>query len=290
MHEQLEAVQRMQDYISEHLDEEITLADLARAAHYSPWYAHRIFFRYVNLNPADYIRRFRLAKSAIQLRDNPCPITNIAFQMGFKSVDGYQRAFYREFGCNPHEYVANPIPIYLFTPFSVKYRENMEVKKVTKTKSIFIQLIDKPARMVLIKRGIAAKDYFGYCEEVGCEIWGLLKSIRSISNEPVGLWLPSKYIKPNTSEYVQGVEVPLDYNGPIPQGLDALKLPAAKFLMFQGEPYPEEDYCLAIEELQEAVERYDPAVIGYRWDNDNPHIQLEPIGTRGYIELVPIIK
>ena len=27
------------------------------------------------------------------------------------------------------------------------------------------------------------------------------------------------------------------------------------------------------------------AVIGLKWDNDNPRIQLEPIGTRRYIEL-----
>ena len=28
--------------------------------------------------------------------------------------------------------------------------------------------------------------------------------------------------------------------------------------------------------------------IGYSWDESNPRIQLEPIGTRGYIELVAI--
>ena len=32
----------------------------------------------------------------------------------------------------------------------------------------------------------------------------------------------------------------------------------------------------------------DPSVIGYQWDGSNPKIQLEPIGTRGYIELLPI--
>ena len=28
--------------------------------------------------------------------------------------------------------------------------------------------------------------------------------------------------------------------------------------------------------------------IGYQWDDANPKIQLEPIGKRGYIELMPI--
>ena len=33
-----------------------------------------------------------------------------------------------------------------------------------------------------------------------------------------------------------------------------------------------------------------PAFIGYKWDETNPRIQLEPIGERGYIELVPVKK
>lgn len=34
-----------------------------------------------------------------------------------------------------------------------------------------------------------------------------------------------------------------------------------------------------------AMEKYDPALIGYRWDDDNPRMQLELRGERGYIEL-----
>lgn len=65
-------------------------------------------------------------------------------------------------------------------------------------------------------------------------------------------------------------------------------MPASKYLMFQGEPFQEENYCTAIEEVQEAIKKYEPNVIGYEWDLENPKIQLEPIGERGYIELHPI--
>lgn len=40
-----------------------------------------------------------------------------------------------------------------------------------------------------------------------------------------------------------------------------------------------------IDAVQSAMEKYDPALIGYRWDDDNPRMQLEPRGERGYIEL-----
>ena len=49
MTQQIEAVQRMQDYIGEHIGETITLADLARAALFSPWYSHRLFVRWTGL-------------------------------------------------------------------------------------------------------------------------------------------------------------------------------------------------------------------------------------------------
>ena len=42
----------------------------------------------------------------------------------------------------------------------------------------------------------------------------------------------------------------------------------------QGEPFEEEDYCQAIEAVQTAAKGYDPSVIGYRWDRENPRIQL----------------
>ncbi|MBD5132525.1 MAG: AraC family transcriptional regulator [Clostridiales bacterium] len=289
MQEQIEAVQRMQDYIAEHLSNDITLADLADIAMYSPWYARRIFIAHTGVTPSDYIRRLRLRHSALRLRDENCLITDVAFDLGFGSVDGYTRAFAREFGCNPKQYALNPVPIPLFNPYGVKFKYiARRTKTMQNTKSVFIQVIDKPERKVIIKRGVTAKEYWTYCNEVGCDVWGILTSIKSISGEPVCLWLPEKIIKSGTSEYVQGVEVPCDYNGEIPDGFDVITLPAAKYLMFQGEPFAEENFGTAIEEVQNAIKKYDPSTIGYKWDKDNPRIQLEPIGTRGYIELLAV--
>ena len=42
------------------------------------------------------------------------------------------------------------------------------------------------------------------------------------------MWLPEKYKKPNTSTYVQGVEVETDYMGMIPEGFDTIHLPEAE--------------------------------------------------------------
>lgn len=291
MNDKILAVQRMQDYIAAHLGEPITLADLAVAARFSPWYAARIFKELTGLPPADYIRRLRLARSALRLRDERVRVIDVAGALGFESVDGYQRAFLREFGCNPKEYARHPVPLPLFTAYGVKFRQfwKKERNSMANEKSVFIQVIEKPARKVILKRGERAADYWSYCQEVGCDVWGVLTSMKSLDGEPVCLWLPEKY-RAGKSEYVQGVEVCADDAGPVPEGFDQIDLPAATYLMFQSEPFAEEDYCVAIETLQAAMEKYEPAVIGYRWDDANPRIQLEPRGERGYIELRAVKK
>ena len=143
---------------------------------------------------------------------------------------------------------------------------------------------------MICKRGVKATEYWAYCNEVGCDVWGTLMSMDSLCGEPVCLWLPERFKKPHTSTYVQGVEAAKDYNGPVPEGFDVIDLPEADYLMFQGEPFAEEDYCEAISAVQQAMNGYDPSVIGYGWDDTNPRIQLEPRGSRGYIELRAIKK
>lgn len=104
------------------------------------------------------------------------------------------------------------------------------------------------------------------------------------------MWLPSRLIEKDTSSYVQGIEVDLDYNGEIPEGFDVITLDKATYLMFTGEPFMEENYVEAITELQNAIKNYNPNVLGYEWNKREPHIQLEPIGERGYIELKAVNK
>ena len=203
MTDKMEAVQRMQSYIEAHLTERITLSELAGEALFSPWYCVRIFKELTGLTPADYIRRLRLSKSALRLRNERCKIIDAAYDTGFNSVDGYQRAFLREFGCNPHEYARNPVPLSLFIPYGVKFKALWKESNNMQTiKNVFIQVIDKPARKAIIKRGREAAEYWTYCREVGCDVWGMLASMQSLCGEPVCLWLPEAYKTPGTSTYV----------------------------------------------------------------------------------------
>ncbi|MCR5167781.1 MAG: AraC family transcriptional regulator [Oscillospiraceae bacterium] len=294
MDDRIKAVQRMQRYIESHLGEQITPAELAEAAMFSPWYARRLFEQYTGLTPARYIRRLKLSRSALRLRDEHSGVLDIALDMGFGSAEGYQRAFRAEFGINPRAYSEAPVPIPLFTPYIVKPEENERKcernDSMNNVKTVFVKEISRSARKVIIKRGIAADEYWSYCKEVGCDVWGILSSIRTLDGEPVCMWLPEQLRNPRANVYVQGAEVPADYDGTVPEGFEIIDLPAGDFLMFRGEPFEEEHYVDAIQEVWEAEKKFDMSLNGYQPDENNPRIQLEPIGARGYIELVPVRK
>lgn len=286
MRETTLAVQRMQDYIADHLDEPITLSDLSAVSLFSPWYSYRLFRDCLGLTPAEYVRRLRLSRSALRLRQEGCRVTDAALDLGFGSVDGYARAFRKEFGLKPSQYARRPVPVALFVPYGAKFRElRKDVSSVKEVQSVFVQPVHKPARRAVIKRGVQAEEYFAYCQEVGCDVWGTLLSMDSLCGEPVCLWLPESMRRAGTSRYVQGVETAAEGEAPVPEGFEIIALPEADYLMFQGEPFREEDYCEAIAAVQQAMEKYDPAVLGLVWDDSQPRIQLEPRGSRGYIEL-----
>ena len=286
MKEQILAVQRMQDYIERNRTGEIRLSDLARVSLFSPWYAYRLFRDCLGLTPTEYIRKYRLTQAARQLRGGKTRVIDAALDAGFSNVDTFTRAFYREFGLNPGDYLRHPVPVPFFVPYGAKFRElRKESIDVSNIQTIFVQAVRRPERLCILKRGRSAEDYFPYCQEVSCDVWGILLSMQSLCGEPVAMWLPEKYRALGTSVYVQGVEVETDYMGMIPEGFDTIRLPEAEYLQFQGPPFREEDYCEAIRTVQTAMDRYDPSVIGCRWDDENPRIQLEPRGRRGYIEL-----
>src|SRR5574344_1502241 len=91
--------------------------------------------------------------------DESVRITDVAYDTGYSSVDGYQRAFLKEFGCNPGEYAQHPVPIYLFQPYGVKYKFTDREISMENVKTVFVQVVQKPERNVIIKRGVKASEY-----------------------------------------------------------------------------------------------------------------------------------
>lgn len=291
--EQILAVQKMQDYIEAHLNAPITLHLLAQEAGYSPWHSAKLFKEITGSSPFEYIRQYRLSKAALALRDNDLKILDVAMDFVFDSHEGFTRAFCKQFKITPSAYKQHTPPLSLFHPWSVfdsHYYFNGREKEYPPLSDKFnIQIRHFPKRKLILKRGICSSDYFSYCEEVGCELWGILCSIKEALYEPVGMWLPDSLRPENTSCYVQGVEVPCDYQGKIPESFTIMELPECQMMLFQGEPYESFRFEEAVTGLSEIINQYDPRIHGYQWaDEGAPRIQLEPQGWRGYLEGRPV--
>ena len=284
----------MQDYVERHIKVPISLQDLAKTAGYSPWHSARIFKELTGKTPFEYIRALRLSRAAAELKDDNMRVLDVALDFVFESHEGFTRAFSKQFGMSPRHYSKNALPVKLFLPVNVRdyyltkqQGENME--KNIRTNTVFVQVVDRPARKLILKRGIKATHYFEYCEEVGCAVWEILSGIKEALYEPIGMWLPEKFRRPGTSLYTQGVEVPSNYAGKLPEGYELFELPPCKMMVFQGPPYDDAKFQEAIGDLWEVMKTYNPEMYGFHWaDEDGPRFQLAPMGYRGYIEARPV--
>jgi AraC-like DNA-binding protein len=293
--ERIKAAERMQAYIEAHLGDKITLAALARAAGYSQWHSARVFKDITGKAPFEYIRLRRLSAAAEALRETQCKVIDVAFDFVFDSHEGFTRAFARQFGMAPARFRRTDSPARLFMPPRLRewYRRRQRgeelVTEKAKTEVVFVQVLDKPARKAIIKRGKRATHYFEYCEEVGCDVWEKLGAVQGALQEPMGMWLPAGLRTPGTSEYVQGVEVPTDYSGEVPEGFEVIELPPCKMMVFQGPPFDDKDFEIAITSLWDVMKACKPETYGFAWaDDDGPRFQLCPEGYRGYIEGRPV--
>lgn len=283
------AVERMLDYIDNHLTEPISLQMLAKAAWFSPWHSARMFKELTGLAPFTYLRHRRLSEAARQLQTEGTKVVDVAFDFVFDSHEGFTRAFSRQFGMSPQAFQQHLGKINRIR--SSRSQTEMAIGNDGETgmETVFVQVVERPARKAVVRYSQKATHYFEYCEEVGCDVWDVLTSVKEALYEPVGMWMPPKMRRIGTGEYLQGVEVPLDYQGELPKGFDVIELPPCKMMVFQGPPFEEEDFEQAISDLWEVMKRYDPTLYGFEWaDEDGPRFQLAPMGYRGYIEGRPV--
>lgn len=286
--------EQIKAYIGEHLCEPITLNDIAGEIGYSKYYTSRLFKEETGLSLFEYIRRERLLASAFALRVGNERVLDIALDFMFDSHEGFTRAFANGFGITPKKFSDYPTPNGWMIPYYYLNRQKNKTEDLNmkrKTAVIFTQIMERPARKLILFRSKNATHYGEYCEEVGCGShdnsapWDILCGIKEAINEPIGVWLPKSMRPEGTGIYAHAVEVAANYSGEVPAGFDIIDLPKCKYLVFQGEPYDDDKYDDAIGELWENIADFNPAVYGYEWDDEAaPKFQLAPMGWRGYIE------
>ncbi|MBQ7849639.1 MAG: helix-turn-helix domain-containing protein [Clostridia bacterium] len=97
-------MQRILDLIEETLDAELSPAELAEASGYSHWHFLHLFREQVGMPLCRYRNRRRLAH-AIWHMSHGMRVTDAALRWGFGTHSGFYRAFQREYGCTPAEFL-----------------------------------------------------------------------------------------------------------------------------------------------------------------------------------------
>ena len=82
-----ERVNRVLDYVTQHLDGDLSLNKLARVSHFSPFHFHRIFHAITGETLNSFVRRMRLERAAQLMKAAPSRrVTDIALDVGFAGL------------------------------------------------------------------------------------------------------------------------------------------------------------------------------------------------------------
>jgi AraC family transcriptional regulator len=102
----LSRLRRVTDYIHEHLDEHLTLAQLGAVVFMSPYHFARLFQHSTGLPPHRFVVRARIDHAATLLAAPDLSVSQISRVVGFRTPSHFATVFHRTMGVTPTEYRA----------------------------------------------------------------------------------------------------------------------------------------------------------------------------------------
>ncbi len=97
-------VARSLQFIAQHFQQRITLADLAKAAGMSRRGLHKAFLEHLGRNPGEELQRFRIERAKLLLTGNDRKVEDVASQCGYQSANSFYLAFKQATSLSPTEY------------------------------------------------------------------------------------------------------------------------------------------------------------------------------------------
>jgi len=92
------------DWVHEHIDEEIKIPDLAKIAGMNGAQLERRMKRIFKLSVGQFVRKLRINRAAMLLRDTDFGIAEIAHRCGYSEQSSLTRQFKSAVGCPPGEF------------------------------------------------------------------------------------------------------------------------------------------------------------------------------------------
>lgn len=116
--EWLDSVRRSIDFIEKHLEDDITISDVARHVSISLYFLERGFSVMTGYSIGEYIRNRRLYQAAIDLQNSSSKIIDIAYKYCYDTPESFTKAFSRFHGTTPKE-VREGAKINVFLPLVI---------------------------------------------------------------------------------------------------------------------------------------------------------------------------
>jgi AraC-like DNA-binding protein len=100
----LGAIERAKEYMNEHFQADISLQDLSVHCCVSPFHLLRVFKRITTYTPHQYLLQLRLKHGEILLKNGTAPVTEVAYDCGFTSVEYFATVFRNKYRLTPSHY------------------------------------------------------------------------------------------------------------------------------------------------------------------------------------------
>jgi len=106
----LSRLRRVTEHIKEHLDQDLTLAQLGAVVYMSPFHFARLFQRSTGVPPHQFVVRTRIERALTLLAARELSIARISRAVGFRTASHFSTVFRRVTGVTPRAYRARHLP------------------------------------------------------------------------------------------------------------------------------------------------------------------------------------
>jgi AraC family transcriptional regulator len=97
-------LQKVGDFVTEHLAEEISVEILAQLVQLSPFHFSRIFKQSTGMSPLRFVTRERVTRAQQLIRETSRSLIEIALDVGYTSPSHFAQVFRRVVGMTPTEF------------------------------------------------------------------------------------------------------------------------------------------------------------------------------------------
>ncbi|MFD1031544.1 AraC family transcriptional regulator [Metaplanococcus flavidus] len=225
----VESLQRAIDYMEEHIEEHLSVEQIAKEANSSVFHFQRTFAILTDCSVAEYLRRRRLTLAAQELSATDQKVIDIAYKYGYDTPEAFSKAFRRQHGITPSEARKHLGELQSFNRLAIQ----VNLKGALPMK---YRIVEKESFQAIgVKRDFSMSD--GENMNGIPQMWmevnqdGTSDAIAQLSNGEINglLGICTNYQNGATMDYWIAAES----NQPVPEGFLEMEVPASKWGIFE---------------------------------------------------------